>query len=149
MDDFFPTVYGKNLNKEKVTIPDDFSGKNSIFIVAFQRWHQQLVDESIAFLEEKNLHHYHHIVEIPVIQKTTWFRQVRLDTIMRMGIRDFDIRQRTITIYLDKKEFRDKISISNEESIHWFLVDHSSKKIIMRGIGVISSEEINQILNIV
>jgi hypothetical protein len=68
---------------------------------------------------------------------------------MRMGIRDFDIRQRTITIYLDKKEFRDKLSISNEESIHWFLVDHSTKKIIMRGLGVISSEEINKILNIV
>jgi hypothetical protein len=148
MDIFFPTIYGKNLNKEKITIPDDFLKNSNIFIVAFQRWHQALVDATITFLEEKNLHLHHHIIEIPIIQKTTWFRQVRLDSIMRMGIKDSNTRQRTITVYLDKKEFKDKLNISNEESIHWFLVGPNSKKIIMRGHGVISFEEVNEILNL-
>ena len=71
---------------------------------------------------------------------------MRLDAIMRAGIRDYQIRQRTITVYTDKEEFKQKLAIPNEDDIHWFVVSHSSKEILNRGIGVISSEDISQIL---
>ena len=43
----FPTIQGNTLNKEKKLVPDDFVDKNLVVIVAFQQWHQALVDESI------------------------------------------------------------------------------------------------------
>ena len=135
MDDVFPSIQGKNLNKRSLTIPDDFTEKNLFIIVAFLQWQQRAVDEIIENLEANDVHLTHHIIEVPVIQQTTWLRQVRLDTLMRMGIRDREVRQRTITVYLDKKEFQASLDIPNDDSIHWFVVDHATKKILSRGMG--------------
>ena len=145
MDDVFPSIQGKNLNKRSLTIPDDFTEKNLFIIVAFLQWQQRAVDEVIEHLEANDVHLTHHIIEVPVIQQTTWLRQVRLDTLMRMGIRDREVRQRTITVYLDKKEFQASLDIPNDDSIHWFVVDHATKKILMRGAGDISSQQIDTI----
>ena len=135
MGDVFPSIQGKNLNKRSLTIPDDFTEKNLFIIVAFLQWQQRAVDEVIEHLEANDVHHTHHIIEVPVIQQTTWLRQVRLDTLMRMGIRDREVRQRTITVYLDKKEFQASLDIPNDDSIHWFVVDHATKKILSRCAG--------------
>ncbi|RPG72126.1 MAG: hypothetical protein CBC59_000250 [Euryarchaeota archaeon TMED99] len=145
MDDVFPSIQGKNLNKRSLTIPDDFTEKNLFIIVAFLQWQQRAVDEVIEHLEANDVHLTHHIIEVPVIQQTTWLRQVRLDTLMRMGIRDREVRQRTITVYLDKKEFQASLDIPNDDSIHWFVVDHATKKILMRGAGNISSQQIEHL----
>ena len=145
MDDVFPSIQGKNLNKRSLTVPDDFSEKNIFIIVAFLQWQQRAVDEVIGQLEASDVHLTHHIIEVPVIQQSTWLRQVRLDTLMRMGIRDRAVRQRTITVYLDKKEFQASLDIPNDDSIHWFVVDHATKKILMRGAGNISSEQLEHI----
>ncbi len=147
MAEEFPVISGKNLNKEKIVIPDDYSAKNLIAIVAFQKWHQNSVDQTIEKFEQNSINETHHIIEVPVIQRTSWLRQIRLDTMMRTAIRDPKVRQRTITIYLDKQEFLKKLNIKNEESIHWFLIDHVSKTILMRGIGVVSLEEIRNIIS--
>ena len=46
----FPEINGRDLNKRDKVVPDDFVDKNLIIIVAFQQWHQPLVDESISCL---------------------------------------------------------------------------------------------------
>lgn len=145
MEEVFPSFSGENLNKVKKTIPDDYTEKNLIVIIAFQRWHQRLVDSSIDSLEKMGISDTHYILEIPVIEKTTWFRKIRLDTLMRAGIRDSDVRARTITVYTNKANFTDKFSIVNEDSIHWFVVDHVSHEILVRGEGLISPQDISSI----
>ena len=145
MADIFPSFSGENLNKENKTIPDDYIEKNLIVIIAFQRWHQSLVDSSIDTLEKMGFGDTHYILQIPVIEKTTWSRKIRLDTIMRAGIRDHDIRARTITVYTNKPMFNDKFGIDSEVSIHWFVVGHISHEILLRGEGLISPEDISGI----
>jgi hypothetical protein len=49
MAEIFPTIIGKNLNKQVTAIPDDFSEQPLIVIAAFQRWHQNLVDQSLRY----------------------------------------------------------------------------------------------------
>ena len=51
----FPSIEGNNLNKEKKVVPDDFVDKDLIIIVAFQQWHQGLVDQSINLLESNEI----------------------------------------------------------------------------------------------
>ena len=46
----FPDISGENLEKKKYNIPYDLEGELNIVIVPFQRWHQSLVDEWSAFL---------------------------------------------------------------------------------------------------
>jgi hypothetical protein len=145
MSERFPPVTGKNLNKETLTIPDDYNEKNLLAIVAFQQWHQKVVDDMIAIFEASNLDRNHSIIEVPVIQRSTKFRQIRLDTLMRVAIRDRRIRQRTVTVYIDKQAFREKLNIPDDNSVHWFLIDHVSKNILLRGTDTVSPEEITQI----
>lgn len=145
MADVFPSLLGNDLNKVSKTIPDDFCEQHLIAIVAFQQWHQQSVDRTIEHLEHHTLDALYEIIEIPVIQKTTRFRQIRLDSLMRAAIRDHRVRSRTITVYLDKQEFRASLGIHNEETIHWFVIHRENNTILLRGEGIISSADIEQI----
>ena len=141
----FPSIEGNNLNKEKKVVPDDFVDKNLIIIVAFQQWHQPLVDESISLLENNGLGDTHNIIEVPTVQKTSKLAEVYLDGIMRAGIRDDRIRDRTITAYLDKNQFLKILDIPSDETIYWFLIEKNSKDILARGYGVISQDELDLI----
>ena len=142
----FPSIQGSNLNKEKKVVPDDFVDKNLIVIVAFQQWHQPLVDESITLLENNGLGETHNIIEVPTVQKTTKLAEIYLDGIMRAGIRDDRIRNRTITAYLDKNEFLEILDIPSDETIHWFLIEKNSKDILARGYGIIAEKDL-EIIN--
>ena len=148
MAEKFPSVTGRNLNKKTVTVPDDYNNKPLLVIAAFEQWQQRVVDEVIAAFDANGLGERHTIIEVPVIQRSTRFRQIRLDTIMRAVIRDRDVRQRTVTVYLDKKAFRDSLDIPNDSAVHWFLIDHISKEIRLRGVNVPSSEELNQLVSL-
>ena len=123
----FPSIQGNNLNKIKKTVPDDFVDKDLIVIVAFQQWHQPLV------------------IEVPTIRKSTKLNEIYLDGVMRRAIREDKIRNRTITAYIDKEQFKDSLEIPDEQSIYWFLVGKNSKNILLKGSGVITPEEVNLI----
>ena len=145
MAEIFPTIIGKNLNKQVTSIPDDFSEQPLIVIAAFQRWHQNLVDQSMENLDKMNMNETHIIIEVPVIKKSSMLQRMRLDGLMRAAISDVGVRQRTITVYLDKQAFRDSLNIANEDTMYWFLVDHATKSILLRGSGIMTSEDISQI----
>ena len=138
----FPAIEGNNLNKQKKVVPDDFVDKNLIVIVAFQQWHQPLVDESILLLENNGLGETHNIIEVPTIQKTSKLAEIYLDGVMRAGIRDDRIRHRTITAYIDKEQFKVDLEIPDEDTIYWFLVQKNTNNIIAKGYGVITEEEL-------
>jgi len=133
------------LNKQVTAIPDDFSEQPLIVIAAFQRWHQNLVDESMENLDKMNMNDTHTVIELPVIKKSSMLQRMRLDGLMRAAISDFGVRQRTITVYLDKQAFRDSLNIPNEDTMYWFVVDHTTKSILLRGSGIMTPEDIRQI----
>lgn len=145
MPDVFPSVQGKNLNKVSKTVPDDFTTNHLIAIVAFQQWHQRNVDQTIELLEKNAFGEQFEIIEIPVIQKATRFRQIRLDALMRAAIRDPRIRNRTITVYLDKKEFMTSLAIETDASIHWFVIHRNANTVLLRGEGVITPNDLERI----
>lgn len=138
----FPAIEGNNLNKQKKVVPDDFVDKNLIVIVAFQQWHQPLVDESILLLENNGLGETHNIIEVPTIQKTSKLAEIYLDGVMRAGIRDDRIRNRTITAYIDKEQFKEDLEIPDEDTIYWFLVKKNTNNIIDKGYGIITEKEL-------
>ena len=141
----FPSIEGNNLNKEKKIVPDDFVDKDLIIIVAFQQWHQGLVDQSINLLEGNDMDSTHNIIEVPTIRKTNKLNELYLDGVMRAGIRDDRIRNRTITAYLDKEAFKNDLDIPNEDTIYWFLIEEGSSNILLQGVGVITEQELDLI----
>ena len=146
----FPTITGKNLEDKKLTIPNELEGEFNFLIIAFQRWHQQLVDTWTPFLKDiteqnQNSKFY----ELPTISSKFKDQRPYIDRGMRAGIRSREIRERTITLYLDKEDLKKHLEVQSEETIFTFLIDRSGK-IYWRGIGQYKPEyklQLDRILN--
>lgn len=131
----FPNLQATNLNGDRLMLPADFAGQYNLLLIAFQQWQQSSVDTWLPFAEqlEDNLPDFHYY-ELPTIRKLNFLARSFIDAGMRAGIPDQDIRGRTITLYLDKGEFRRRLNIQDETHIHLLLVDRKGN-ILWRGRG--------------
>lgn len=119
----FPQVSGSSLEKRKFELPRDFEGEVNLVIVAFTREQQHDADTWIA--EGKRLEKTDptfHYYELPITSRSNPLFRWWLDSAMRRLIDDPGARQRTITLYLDKKSFKNALHISDERKIHVLLV---------------------------
>lgn len=119
----FPTVRGSNLQRHKLTLPDDFTGQLNIALVAFQQWQQSQVDTWLPFVEQLEAQYagvsYY---ELPVIWRMNFFSRTFINEGMRAGIPNPKSRERTITLYIDKAPFRQALEMSHEENIYILLL---------------------------
>ena len=137
----FPKVKAENLNKVEVEVPDDLQGDPRILIVAFQQWHQRLVNSWVPFLSTlidkfPNFDFY----ELPTIRKMNFLYRRFIDGGMRAGIPSIDTRRRTVTLYIDKESFKETLEIESEESIYLFLIN-SNGEVVWREEGGITEEK--------
>ena len=125
----FPTVSGSNLLREKLTLPQDFQGKLNLVFIPFERWHQMEVDSWSALAEELE-EKYAGLVyyELPTLQNGGAFYKIFLNEGMRVGIPNPKTRERTITLYLDKAEFRAALDMKDEEHIYILVVDRQGNE---------------------
>ena len=136
----FPTVSGSNLLREKLTLPQDFRGRLNLVFMPFEQWHQKEVDSWMALakeLEEQfdDLVYY----ELPTIQSRNSFSKMFINEGMRAGIPNPKTRERTITLYLDKADFRASLGMPDEEHIYVLVVDRQGKE-FFRARGPYSRE---------
>jgi hypothetical protein len=137
----FPEVSGSNLLRQKTTLPRDLQGELNILLVAFHQWHQTLVDTWVPVarqLEES----YPGVCfyEIPVIQKMNILYQTFINEGMRAGIPNQATRQKTITLYLDKKEFLRALNIPDDQTI-WVLVIDRAGNVLWHSQDVFTPEK--------
>jgi predicted transcriptional regulator len=143
----FPQVTGSNLLRRKVTLPDDLQGKLKILFIAFQQWQQTLVDSWVSTarqLEQSfpGVQFY----ETPVIQKMNAISQTIINEGMRAGIPNQATREKTITLYIDKKALRRALEIPNEDTI-WVLMLDRQGNVLWRAEGAYSQEKGEALLN--
>ncbi len=120
----FPTVTGSNLERQHLTLPRDLEGDLNLLFLAFWRRHQELVDSWLPManrLQDRypDLAAY----ELPVIQSRSRLSQWFIDGGMRAGIPDRRVRERTVTLYLDKAPFLEALEIADDDTIQVMLVD--------------------------
>ena len=136
----FPTVSGSNLLRQKLTLPQDFQGRLNLVFIPFEQWQQMEVDSWMALakeLEEQfdGLVYY----ELPTIQSRNSFYKMFINEGMRAGIPNPKTRERTITLYLDKADFRTALGMSDEEHIYILVVDRQGNE-FFRARGPYSRE---------
>ena len=125
----FPTVNGSNLLRQKLTLPQDFQGRLNLVFIPFERWHQMEVDSWNALAEELE-EKYEGLVyyELPTLQNGGTFYKIFLNEGMRAGIPNPKTRERTITLYLDKADFRAALDMTDEQHIYVLVVDRQGKE---------------------
>ena len=136
----FPTVNGSNLLRHKLTLPQDFHGSLNLVFIPFERWHQMEVDSWSTLAGElerqyEGLFYY----ELPTIQSRNPFYKTFLNEGMRASIPDPKTRERTITLYLNKEDFRAALGMPDEAHIYVLIIDRQGNE-FFRARGPYSQE---------
>ena len=143
----FPKVTGKDLNGVRHKIPDKLEGRLNLLVVAFQQWQVRPIETWVPFLQSLVAEHPQiQFYELPTLRKFNALSRWIIDSGMRGGIPDEKMRARTITLYLDKKEFTHALEIPTEDTIYLFLVDCDGN-ILWKDTGSFSEEKKKAILN--
>ena len=137
----FPTVNGSNLQRKRVTLPQDFQGELNLVLIAFQQWQQSQVDTWIPFARQLEatrpaLRYY----ELPTIQRLNALARTFVNEGMRAGIPDPVARERTITLYVDKGAFRAALDLPDEANIFVLLLDRQGR-VLWRAEGAFTPDK--------
>jgi hypothetical protein len=145
----FPLVSGYNLNRQEFQFPRDFGGDLNLVIVPFQQYQQNTVNTWIPFAQEVEATFPGFIYyELPTIYEMSAVGRTFLNEGMRAGIPDETARERTITLYLNKQNFRSALDIPNENDIHLFLVDRDGA-ILWRTEGTYTQDKADDLVQFI
>jgi len=137
----FPTVTGSNLQREKLNLPQDFEGELNLVLIAFQQWQQSRVDTWLPFARQlEKTHSGVRYYELPTIQRLNTLARTFINEGMRAGIPDPVARERTITLYLDKRAFQEALQLPGEEDIHVLLLDRQGR-VLWRAEGAFTAKD--------
>jgi hypothetical protein len=137
----FPAVEGANLDGKEFRLPADFEGERNIVLIAFEREQQAEVDTwlpAVRRLEAEipGVRGY----ELPTIRKLPGLLRGWITGGMASGIPDAKARATTITLFLDKEEFRRSLQIATERTITLVVTDRDGK-IFWQTLGVWTPEK--------
>ena len=123
MDVRFPQVEGSSLSGTPHRLPGTLAGDINLLLIAFRQWQQSDVNTWLPVAEElaaatEGFRAY----ELPVISQA--YRPVSgfIDRGMRGGIPDLDVREVTITLYINRKRFLSDLQITSVGAIVPMLV---------------------------
>lgn len=140
----FPFINGANLNGKNFKLPKDFSGKLNIVALGFEREHQAAIDSWIpSILKLTKDYDYLSLkfYELPVIYELNAFSRAWINNGMRIGIKEDDARNRTITIFTNRDKFFEILDIQGDR-IYLLLINEKGK-IIWRCEGEMTKEKFN------
>lgn len=131
----FPALEVRDLEGVDHVIPHGLTGGPHVIVLAFQQWHQALVNAWKPHLEElASRHSGMEVWEVPSISRGYRMFRSGIDGGMRAGIPDADVRRHTLTAYTDLGVLSKALELSSLDTIHVFLVDCQGT-ILWRGDG--------------
>jgi hypothetical protein len=139
----FPTYVAEDLNGRELAVPRDAHSDLTLVVVAFQRWQQRDIDAWLdrtapLFERQPDLDY----LELPVLKRFNRLTRWWIDRGMRSGIPQTEKRARVVTIYTDKKVFRELAGIDSEDEIHLFLVKRNGE-ILWRERGPVTADGVS------
>ncbi|MEM9954867.1 MAG: hypothetical protein AAF846_24890 [Chloroflexota bacterium] len=125
----FPTITGKTVNGARRTVPQDLYGKYNVVLIAFEQHHQYDIDTWIPALKPiKEKYPDLDVFELPIIEQTqtSMVGRMMVDFWMYTGIPDSDVRDHTITCYIDLQQFLSTLNMPHADQIYALLIDQTS-----------------------
>jgi hypothetical protein len=137
----FPELEARNLLGQRLKLPADFAGERAVAIVAFERWHQRLVDEWIAWLNDTAPRYPGtEVYEVPVLSNLYIIARPMIDGGMAAAISSEQVRSHTLTVYTDVRRVREALGLPDTRTIGLFLVGRDGT-IRWRGRGAFSEPQ--------
>jgi hypothetical protein len=134
----FPTVHGENLNKEKITLPDAYRGKNTLLLIGYQQKTQFDIDRWILGVLQADIPV--EIVEVPTIAgMMPQMVQGFINNGMRRGIPTADWAS-VVTVYEDAPKIIEALGNERPQSAYAVLLDRQGKIVWTSNIGYSASQ---------
>jgi hypothetical protein len=119
----FPQVEGSSLSGTRHHLPGTLAGDLNLLLIAFRQWQQSDVDTWVPVAEELSVDvPGFRAYELPVISQVYGPVAGFIDGGMRGGIPDPAVRESTITLYINRKQFLDALRIQSVGDIVPMLV---------------------------
>lgn len=129
----FPTVQGESLNKEKITLPDHYNGKNTLLLIGYQQKTQFDIDRWILGVLQADIPV--EIVEVPTIAgMMPQMVQGFINNGMRSGIPSADWAA-VVTVYEDAPKIIQALGNERPQSAYAVLLDRQGKILWTSNIG--------------
>lgn len=120
----FPALKVRDLEGKEYVIPHGLPGGPHVIVLAFQQWHQSIVNMWKGPLEElARARPGMEVWEVPSLSKGYRLFRGSIDGGMRAGIPDPEVRQHTLTAYTDLGELAADLELESLETVTAFLVD--------------------------
>ncbi len=120
----FPALKVRDLEGVDYVIPDELPGGPHVIILAFQQWHQMIVNRWTGPLESiAEKHPGTEVWEVPSISRGYRLFRGGIDGGMRAGIPDVNVRRHTLTAYTDLGSLAKALELGSLETVHVFVVD--------------------------
>jgi hypothetical protein len=125
-DVHFPTVSGYNLDRQEFEFPRDFAGQLNLLFIPFLQRQQFTVNTWIPYAQELEISFPGVIYyELPTIDQMPALSRTSINEGMRAGIPDQRARERTVTLYIDTREFMKAMGIPSKNDVHTVLVNRN------------------------
>lgn len=134
----FPTVKARTLNKDKITVPKDFSAARNVLLISFGRDMQEPVDAWDAALTP--LRESSDAVQVynsPLIPNPGALVRGFINGGFRGIYKDKTLRERVVILYIDEDEVFPALSITDEDkAVPLVLVTDQAGAILGRVSGL-------------
>ncbi|MCU0496905.1 MAG: hypothetical protein MUF87_06090 [Anaerolineae bacterium] len=121
---FFPTVSGETLTGQEFTVPFGLAGELNLLLVGFDPKHLKAIRSWLAVLPEIKPHypgfHYYHLA---LGSQLTQDQQMLFGLGMRHLLPEAELRELSITVFLDKALFCEWLTLPSQNTNQLFLVD--------------------------
>ncbi len=140
------TVY--DLEGVKHSFPEEFKDSRTLLLLAFKHEQQELLNPWLrATTKLTETTKGFKVIEMPTIERSSAAFRAMVNNGMRSGIDDETARRRTMTLYVNKREFLDTLGIKDETKVYALLVD-SSGKVVWRYDGNYSPEALASLVKV-
>jgi hypothetical protein len=115
-DQVFPTVKARTLNKDKITVPTDFTAARNIMLLSFGRDMQESVDEwDAALITVREASDAVQVYNAPLIPKPNGIVRGFINGGFRSIYKDEAMRDRVVILYIDEDEVFSALNITEED----------------------------------
>lgn len=137
----FPQITAYNLEKAKISLPQDFSSPVNLLVLFFDQDQYRDAQSWIPGMAQPNgakqeLHCY----LLPIFSRQNFLYRWWMNSSMRSSTPDTSRWKWTIPLYLNKQRFMDKVNIHSDHEITVLLVDKAGK-ILWRASGPLTPEK--------
>ena len=139
----FPSVTAHDLEGHEVRVPEDLPAGPRIVMLAFQRWHMELIETWEPALQALEARCRELSVwEVPALSRVYLPARAFIDGGMRAGIVDTDARLHTLTVYTNLSALARELELSSLETIYLLLVAPDGT-ILWQGEGTADEKQIS------